>query len=139
MASTTMAGGDRERHVVDGLAGGGGRLGHRLQLLLADVRQVEIGEGGGQADAHAERDELVVLAGRPVLEGELGQGAEVDLLPVHEVVRLGQRGQPVVDGVGRGQAAALEPEPRQQGVGLDHLLQGRGDHVLLAACLAENP
>jgi hypothetical protein len=55
----------------------------------------------------------------------LGQGAEVDLLPVHEVMRLGQRGQAVVDGVGGGQAAALEAQPRQQGVGLDHLLQGR--------------
>ena len=42
------------------------------------------------------------------------------------VVGLLELGQAVVDGVGRGQAGALETDARQKGVGLDDLLDGLG-------------
>ena len=68
---------------------------------------------------------------RRALEHQLGDRADVHLLPVREPVGGGDRGEPVVDGVRRGQPARLEPEAGQQRVRLDHLLHSRG-HLVVA-------
>jgi hypothetical protein len=42
-----------------------------------------------------------------------------------------QCGQSVVDGMGAGQSAAFKADAGKQGVGLNDMLQGRGDDLLL--------
>jgi hypothetical protein len=85
-------------------------------LILAGLAEIQLLQGRGQPDTHAERNDVVDLLGRLVLQGQLGERAEVHLLAVHEVTCLGQRREPVVDRVGGRQAAALEAHSRQQPV-----------------------
>jgi hypothetical protein len=131
IASTTISGVTANGMLWMVSPGDGRRLGDGEQLILAGLAEIQLLQGRGQPDTHAERNDVVDLLGRPVLQGQLGESAEVHLLAVHEVRCLGQRREPVVDRVGGRQAAALEAHSRQQRVGLHHLLQRRGDDVLL--------
>ena len=59
------------------------------------------------------------------------QRAEGHFLTVVELMRLLDSRQSVVDSVGAGQAAALKADAAQVGIGLDHLFDRLGAHVVL--------
>ena len=130
-ALTTSCAADLERHRVDRLAGHGRGVGHGREGVEIVRAQPDLGQRRRQADPRGELDEVADLARGRTFEHQLGDRADIDLLSVREPVRGGDRGEPVVDRVRRGQPTRLEPESGQQGVRLDDLLDRRG-HLVVA-------
>ena len=81
----------------------------------------------GRSHLGGEPQHLLDGRARRPFEHQLHQQSEGDLLAVEIGVGLGRGGQAVVHGVRGGQARGLEAQAREQGIGLDQSLQGRGD------------
>ena len=114
----------------------GRRIGDCPQRLVVVGAEPDLGQRGRQPDPGGELDEVADVARSAPLQDELGDRADVHLLPVREPVRRPDGGEPVVDGMRGGQPAGFEPEAGQQRVRLDDLLHGRRDQVVLTASMA---
>ncbi len=93
---------------MDRLAGDGRGVGDGIQRVDIIGAQTNLGEGVRQTAASGELDEVADLTAGSSLQHELGDRADVDLLAVRQLMGRGHRGQAIVNGVGRGQAAGLD-------------------------------